>query len=548
MLACSRTHLAVLALLLTAPPAPAQASDNLYKITKEGRAQQATRDRNGTPTLYITVQFKIERAADGQPALDIPKEEIIVEEDRRRVADLEIYRPRAADPLTVVLALDTSGSMAKDRKLDEAKAAARLFLETLHPSVNCGLILFDHRLRVAEPPARDGTDTASHRKHLAKLIDEAEPLGGTAYLDATAKAVEMLKGVKGRKAVLLMTDGIDLNSKATLPEVKRLAQDAQVPVYTLGVGDPGKGEAVTTVLVLDRSGSMAAPAAAGDRTPKIVALHRAAGQFVTLMRPGARTTLLPFSSTVATPRNFSDNKADLKQAIERLKPDGETALFDAIFTAIETLEAAKPEGKRAVVALTDGIDNVSRRRVAEVIDRAKEAKIPLHMLGLGRAKEIDADVMRRMARDTGGQYHHAASEEKLIQIFEDLSIELHDDGFDHASLTDLAAATGGKFYHARNAKDLRLYYRELAEELQTTYTVTFPSRRPQHDGTSRGIDIFVTRGGLAVSPRASFDYQVHGVVVPKMDQAIYLVLLVLLGGLLALPAGVRRLYRFYGGT
>ena len=40
-------------------------------------------------------------------------------------------------------------------------------------------------------------------------------MGGTAYLDATYKAVEMLGDVPGRKAVVLMTDGVDLNSDAT---------------------------------------------------------------------------------------------------------------------------------------------------------------------------------------------------------------------------------------------------------------------------------------------------------------------------------------------
>src|SRR5208337_2668899 len=154
-----------------------------------------------------------------------------------------------------------------------------------------------------------------------------------------------------------------LNSRTTLPEVVRLAQEAGVPIYTLGVGEPGKGEPVTTVLVLDHSGSMSAPADAGSRTPKIVALHRAAGRFVDSMRPGARTSLLPFSTSVARPGAFLAGKDALKSSIQRLQPDGETALFDAVFTALATLEAAAPQGKRAVVSLTDGIDNCSRRRV-----------------------------------------------------------------------------------------------------------------------------------------------------------------------------------------
>ncbi|MBY0521996.1 MAG: VWA domain-containing protein [Gemmataceae bacterium] len=540
----SPCRLALLSLLLTTFPAVAQTSaPALYKIVKEeDRVQRSDRDRNGRLGLFITVQFKIVQIADDKAVTNVGKDEIIVEEDHRRVTDLEIFQPRSPDPLTVVLVLDVSGSMAKDNKLAEAKDAARLFLDTLHEKTDCGLILFDHRILVEEPPIRDPQRHVAHRHVLRKHIDDAKPLGGTAYLDATARAIEMVKSVTGRKAVLLMTDGVDLNSKATLNEVTKLARTARVPVYTLGVGDPGKREAVTTVLVLDHSGSMSAPADDSSKVPKIKALHQAAGQFVQLMRPGARTTLLPFNTTAQTPDRFTADKDLLTKRIQGLKPDGETALFDAIFSAVETLEAAQPQGKRAVVALTDGIDNSSRRRVEEVIERAQESRIPLHLLGLGRPGELDEKVMRGMATATGGEYHHARNENDLVQIFENLSIQLHDDGFDHEVLTQLASATGGKFYHARKASELRLHYQELAEELQTTYTVTLASRRPVHDGTSRGIDISVVRNGVRVSDVTSFDYQVGGVVVAQMHPMIYLGLLVILAGLLVLPAGMRRVF------
>lgn len=534
-------RLSLLLLLLVVPSAAGQ--DNVqYKIVKEGKAIPADRDRNGKPGLFLTVQFKIVRLADNEPAVNIGKDEIIVEEDGLRVTELDVFQPRTRDPLTVMLVLDISGSMAKERKLEEAKSAARLFLDMLHEKVDCGLILFDHKLRVVEAPARDAKQFVEHREVLRKHIDAARPLGGTAYLDATARAVEMLRDVPGRKAVLLMTDGVDLNSQATLAGVQQLAKAAGVPVYTIGVGEKGKNEPVTTVLVLDQSGSMSAPADDTSKVPKIKALHQAAGQFVTLMRPGAHTTLLPFSTAVGVPERFSADKPALKKRIERLQPDGETALFDAVFAAVETLEAAAPKGKRAVVALTDGIDNSSRRRVEEVIDRAREARIPMHMLGLGRPGELDEKIMKQMASASGGEYHHARNEEALVQIFEDLSIQLHDDGFDYQSLEELAKATGGKFYHARDAAQLRLHYKDLAEELQSTYTVTFASRRPVHDGTLRGIDISVMREGVRVSPVTGFNYNVSGVVVPKMDATVYLGLLSILGVLLALPVGLRRLF------
>jgi len=278
-------------------------------------------------------------------------------------------------------------------------------------------------------------------------------------------------------------------------------------VTDLNISRPRKHEPLTVVLVVDTSGSMKAPANDDDAQSKIEALRTAAAQFVTELPPDTRLMLLPFSSTVARPEDFKDcnrpaEVAALKGRIERLSADGETALFDAVYTALQTLEAQRAPGRWVVVALTDGIDNSSRHRAPEVIERGREIGVPVYTLGFGREKEFSREL-----------------------------------------LADMAAQTGGKFYHARDAESLRLQFRTLSEELQPTYTVTFASLFQDDDGTAR-----VVRVRIGQSEGEGLVYQRHGVVVPKMDQAIYLGLLFLIGVLLVVPAGVKRLYRFYGGT
>jgi VWFA-related protein len=445
---------------------------------------------------------------------------------------------------------NTSGSR-RVKKIDEAKNAARFFLDHLDAGAKTGLILFDHEMRVQEPPPRTAAQAAGHRRKVRELIDQAKPMGGTAYLDAAARGVEMLRGIDGRRAVLVATDGVDMNSRRTLGEVIKLATVNEVPIYTLGIGELGKYKNVTTVLVLDHSGSMNGKAdAAADKKTKIEALRTAASRFVELMRRDAKTTLLPFSDAVGAPGEFSDDKATLIQRINRLKPKGGTLLYDATFAGIETLMAAHPAGRKAVVVLTDGKDESpgSRYSARLVIDRAKEAKVPLYMLGLGRPEEINESVMQQMAAETGGKYFHAGSEKRLFEIFEKLSIDLHDDGINEKELRALAEKTGGKFFWARDASELSKLFGALASELQSTYTVTFPSRRPSHDGTARGIDISIERNGVALSNVGSADYNVRGVVEPDMDYRVYLILLTLVGACLLAPMGVRQLHRMYGGT
>jgi VWFA-related protein len=523
-----------------AQPEPAAYSIDKEQIEKDGRLTDRVHvvrrpDAHGKPTLFVTVQFKITRP-DGQPADDILPDEIVVTEDGRRVSNLEIHLPTAVEPLTTVLAIDISGSMAEHGKIEEAKKAARLFLERLDSRSACGLILFDHELRVRDGPTTD-------RDRLLRLIDEARPGGGTAYLDATADAIAMLGRVKGRRAVLLLTDGVDLNSRHAAQDVVLNARTSEVPLYTIGVGEPGKNVPVTTVLVLDCSGSMDEPADNTDTVSKMEALHQAAGRFVDIMRPGARTTLLPFSSAVPSPGPFTDDKLSLKRIIRRFEASGETALFDAAYKAVDTLAQAHPEGKRAVVVLTDGRDNRSRHRANEAIRAARQAEIPLHMLGLGREGELDEEIMQRMAEETGGMYQHARSKQALYEIFENLSIQLHDDGIDESALTQLADQTGGKYYPAQDISRLRFIYEGLADELQTTYTVTFPSLRQEDDGTARDVAISIWRKGIEVSNVLRDGYNRPGVVVPEMKPAVYLGLLAMVGTLIALPAALRRLVR-----
>jgi VWFA-related protein len=512
-----------------------------------GSVVASPRTVGGRTGLYVTAKFTLRRP-DGTVTTDVEKEEIVVEEDGKPV-QAEISQPRT-EKLTAMLALDISGSMAAHHKLDEAKKAAGLFLNSLHERADTGLVLFDHEMRVREEPGRDATKFRQHREEVRRLIEAAKPSGGTAYLDAAALSLQMVKPYPGRKAVVLMTDGVDMSSKRTLKQVIDEGRALGVPVYTVGIGEPGRNETVTTVLVLDHSGSMTAKASNKDQLSKIEALKSAASRFIELMPSGARTTLLPFSSEVETPQPFSDDKAGLKERIKGLRPEGGTLLYDATYAGIETVMAARVKGKKVVVVLTDGKDESPGSRVSDqvVIDRALEAGVPLYMLGLGRAEEVNEAVMQKMASRTGGKYRHAGNQQELINLFEELSIDLHDDGIDEASLRQLADQTGGHYYHVKDVSKLGAAFSQLSTDLQSTYTATWPSRRPSHDGTARGIDISVVRGGVRVSSGGQADYNVRGVVVPEMDYRVYLVLLALLAGLLAAPAGLRRLHRHYGGA
>jgi VWFA-related protein len=510
------------------------------------------------PGFQIKVRFSISRVSETNDDADMTYK-VVVEEDGQRVAEEDVARPTPNEDLSAVLAMDISGSMSQAGRMDQARNAAKVFFQKLPGKADCGLILFDHEIRMELPLG------PASRPELRREINNARPLGGTAYLDAIARAIDLL-GLRGdtrrEKAVVVMTDGVDLNSNCTVEEVIKLAEQRKVRVYTVGIGEPGRQEPITSVLVLDRSGSMEAPADDADKTPKITALRGAARRFIQTMSKSAKTTLLPFGSDVETPGNFTDNKVLLIQNLNLVRPSGETALFDAVFAGLETLEAGRPRGKRAVVALTDGIDNSSRRRVEEVLARAKELKVPLYMLGFGRPGELDEAVMKRMARESGGEYYHAKNEKSLLEIFENLSTLLHDDGVNEEELRRLSLATRGEYYPAKDVTKLQFVLEKVTQSIQKKdYSITFTSNRPKADGTFRHIVLKLVRrtgeaaanvaggqiqaagagGGEEVVVQKGGGVKVHGLVVAEMSPLVYLTLAVVLGALLGLPEGLRRM-------
>lgn len=533
---------------LFAQPAP------IYRIdfNPSQDVEMLDQDEQGNKGLYIHVRFTITLESGVADLAGTDYKIKIEEEDKFVPPELDVPRPKPVEELSAVLALDTSGSMKERNRMAQAKAAAQEFLRRLPARADCGLILFDHENR---PPVLVPT---KDRSALLKEILAVQPRGGTAYLDAAAKGIDILSKMPGGrdKAVVVMTDGIDLNSQTPIDAVVREAVRNRVRIYTIGIGEPGRQERVTTALVLDHSGSMKPPADDQDTRPKIQALHRAASRFIEIMPATGLVSIIPFSTDVSRPREFRSDKKELTALVQKLQAEGETALFDATFVGIGTLEAEGGTGKRAVIAMTDGIDNSSRRRVEEVIERAQEAKIPLYMLGFGREGELDQKTMERMAQSTGGRYYHAKNEKALLDIFENLSIELHDDGIDEIALRKLALETGGLYYPAKDVSQLKLILEQVSEKMtQQRYDVTFKSNRQVRDGTARKVALKLVRRGQVVSDpttgsssvgeqvvqSAKGDYQIRGVVVAEMNHLVYLGLLIVICLLIALPAMIRHL-------
>jgi Ca-activated chloride channel family protein len=133
-------------------------------------------------------------------------------------------------PLSVGLVFDISGSM--DNKLRISRQAAVQFLKTMNPSDEAFLVAFgDHPKLV--------TGFTSQIEEIQKKLMSLEPGGLTALLDASELALqEMKKAQNPRKAILIISDGGDNNSRYSSSQIQALVREADVQLYAMGVFEP----------------------------------------------------------------------------------------------------------------------------------------------------------------------------------------------------------------------------------------------------------------------------------------------------------------------
>src|SRR5262245_59640503 len=156
--------------------------------------------------------------------------------DRARVAEngqpqpsaelLQLRNPALAT--SVVLAIDTSGSMADEEKLVQAQASAKRFIEQMRPRVQIALVSYGDDVNVPQQLTRD-------RKLLGRAIDQLTPAGNTRLYDGVAQSLTQLSlAPSSARAVVLLTDGQDTASLRNLDDDVAQAVRDGVPVYTIG--------------------------------------------------------------------------------------------------------------------------------------------------------------------------------------------------------------------------------------------------------------------------------------------------------------------------
>lgn len=130
-------------------------------------------------------------------------------------------------PLSIGLLIDVSGSMG--RKLAISQSAVAEFMKTMNPKDEALLLEFGDTAKVTVP-------FTTNPKVIRDKMNSVQSAGLTALLDAVHMGLaEMKKAKNPRKALLILSDGGDNNSRYTATEIRDIVREADVQIYCMGV-------------------------------------------------------------------------------------------------------------------------------------------------------------------------------------------------------------------------------------------------------------------------------------------------------------------------
>lgn len=186
---------------------------------------------DNTQFPQVTVYVSVTDAA-GEP-LAVDPRMIQIAENGTVMDAKEVSGAGQIGPLTTLLVVDVSGSMLQGGKLRSAKTAALTYVEQMRPGDQAGLVTFNTVVKYVQPLTSD-------RTALKAAIEKLNAYDDTAMYDALAEGTGILKDIPGRKAIIVLTDGLDNRSKTTPDQVIQGIGPAGVSISTIGLGDPQK--------------------------------------------------------------------------------------------------------------------------------------------------------------------------------------------------------------------------------------------------------------------------------------------------------------------
>ena len=279
-------------------------------------------------------------------------------------------------------------------------------------------------------------------------------------------------------------------------------------------------------LLLDTSGSTRA---------ELGLIREAANAFISALRPGDRVGIVAFKNT---PRNGSplatvevlsglnSDRQALRAAIENLGTSNGTPFYDGLGRVADQVFRDPPReevrGRRAVVALTDGVDSSSDLGYGDARAKLASAGLACYFIQVSTEDYVE-DRLLKDCQDDGRLTLSAKQLERFRELFVpqgqkedyqdfcrmgqfermDISRQLYN--LARKEMNEMARASGGRAFAATSVQDARAAFAEVANEIGTQYSLGYYPSNKTRDGRFRQIKVEM-RGVKDANVRAREGY------------------------------------------
>jgi len=265
------------------------------------------------------------------------------------------------------------------------------------------------------------------------------------------------------------------------------------------------------VLLIDTSGST---------HDELTLMRRAARRFLDELRPQDRISVIQFNKEVELLKNLTSDRLKIEDALNLLKPGGGTSFYDALQLSIEEV-LEKVQGRKAIIALTDGVDSYGYTTYEQVRPLLEKSRTTLYFLEL----DTEAFAEAAMMRDCRERNHFEFSAKQLKKYVKEYLEGGDESNYEeHCSLSplermqinrrlyqaarrelrEIAKTTGGRVYPVKQIQQLEPAYSQIAAELRTQYSLAYYPSNEKHDGKWRTLRVEIKRPGFMVNTRPGY--------------------------------------------
>jgi Ca-activated chloride channel homolog len=265
------------------------------------------------------------------------------------------------------------------------------------------------------------------------------------------------------------------------------------------------------VLLLDTSGSARA---------EIELMRRAALRFLEELRPLDRVAVIQFSKEVELLEDLTSDRAEVEEALGRLKPGTGTSFYDSLKLAIDEVFKGV-EGRKAVVALTDGVDSFGYTTFEQILSEIESLNILTYFLELDTEEFTQAGMTRDCSDESHFEFSRKQFKKYLTEYGKDVvmsenqphcmlsrlermevNLRLYESA--RRELREMADKTGGRVYPVKDLRQLEPAYSQIAAELRTYYSMSYYPTNEKRNGKWRTLRVRVNRPGLVAKTRPGY--------------------------------------------